>query len=227
MKKRHMNKHSWVWLSSFRTTSVLKVGYAGVVAAPLLSYIIEFVNDLGLQTIDQFGAPTKVNLVLPEPLFWLFAGSIFLSFAHFLNETLCPQLIRSYGDIDKYLTNIASLIKNQKIVIAENKLREQRIAESELIENKFPGLPLNQKRLLAEEIAEAINASLIENNPSEEPLLNYRNEWNSENESKWFARLVILTLYAISMLIAVILLFRQLWLVFNAAFPDISLPSLF
>jgi hypothetical protein len=231
--KGFMSKFSWVWLSAFRTTSVLKVGYAGVVVVPLISYVIELINSIGLQTsivlqtIAPGGAQVKINLVLPEPLFWLFAGSISLSFAHFLNETLCPQIIRSYSGLDNYLANIASYVKNEKIILRENKEREQKIADSSVIKDEFPTLPADVQQRLSGEIAEVLNENFIESTSSDGSILNYRNVWKAENESKWFARLVILIFYTISMVIAVLLLFRQLRLVFRVAFPEISLVGLF
>lgn len=225
--KWRMSKCSWVWLSSFRTTSVLKVGYAGVVAVPLFSYIINIINDLGLQTINQAGAPVKVDLALPEPLFWLFAGSICLSFAHFLNETLCPQIIRSYGDLDNYLANIAGFIKNEKIILRENELREQRMAASTLVKDRYSAWPVDKQVRLANVIARVINESFIERNSSDDSILNYRNVWNAENEKKWFARSVILIFYVISIVIAVWLIYRHLRLVFDVAFPGFSLAGIF
>jgi hypothetical protein len=201
------DKWTWVWLSSLRTSEMLRIGYFGVVFVPIYSYGVISVRELDIGLSPE----------LPSALFWLFLGSILLSAAHFLNDVFCPYLIKEYGSLDSYRGSLSSLVRDASVILGALKSHESKKLTEDLSE-KFKGLSESEKEIVADCVAEINKDSLEMKYDWNGKLSEYEEKWKACNTSMQSLRVGITVCYAVSALILLAMMARQFLVVLCAAF---------
>jgi len=200
---------TWSNLSSLRTTSILQIGYIGMATIPTISFGITILNEI---------FPDGEKLSLPWTLLLAFFGSLFLALGHFLNEILCPQLIKKNPTPEFYRSSISEHIKDQSRMLANEMRKEKRSLDHEL-HDKFPALSLQA----VDEITLTISKKLkeIDEDSSEAPsaFRDYESHWDKEDKSLPLGRRLIATFYAISSAILAILIVTYSFRVLEASIP--------
>jgi len=190
-----------------RSASFLKIGYIGLVSVPVASYIII--------TIKQYGVAP--GLSLPPAMLFLFLGSLLLSIAHFLNEILCPEVIRRYRSFDEYRASVASSILHYETIL-QAYTRHYRAQYVEKITEHLEDLDPRSINALADTIS-TVNADIAREREAKQlPIGNDRTIWERDNLSMRLQRYFIAILYGVSGIIAAGLVARHIFVVLRAAF---------
>ncbi len=202
------SKFSWSNLSSLRTAGALKIGYIGLAIIPAVSFFIISIN-------DYLGEAS--NIKLPWTLFLAFMGSIFLAIGHFLNEVLCPQLIKNHPSQELHRSSISKYIKDQTTILEEIMNRERRAIELELTE-KFPLISAQAANDISSAVSEKLKHISEDSDQNRLSFIDHDKVWDKENTSLLSARFFISALYLLSLVILATLIFSQSVTVFRAAF---------
>lgn len=212
---------SWEWLSSFRSTAILKVGYLGSIVTPLVASFIVSYNS-GIEWLNslllKFGAPALSPIELPLNLILLFSGSLSLALGHILNELACPYVIKKYGSLEEYRSSVASYIHDQSTIysaaLESNKAHFKKEIMDKLSGDDEISAILSSK--MAEVCSEENEQHKAQEAVADETLENYDAYWKRLSNSFIVMRYTILSLYVIAAIISLTLVGRQIFLIFSA-----------
>lgn len=199
---------SWEKLSTLRSMEIMKIGYFGVIGVPLAAYLIVYIK-----------SDISTSASLPMTFFWLYLGSVILSFGHFLNEVTCPQLIQDYSTLEEYRTKLARYILDSNTITEATDQRYSDMVQNEIFNmGLFDTLDATQKKEFSDAFAKSVTSIREERTGLEAIFSGYQRNWEKSNNSRLIARCIIAACYCSSGVIAFGLIMRQFFTVINATF---------
>lgn len=198
----------WESLALLRNVSILRIGYAGVIVVPAISYGIVIWN----------GAYPEATVTLPLPLLVAFVASCFLAVGHLLNEVFTPKLIKIYGSLQRYEQVLAEIVKNRDVIYRASEATTRLVTTKRLRET-FGDAPAEVLDDLSRAIAGEV--SVLQRTPEkgEATLATYEDDWNAANIKALPLRITILVCYVAASVLTAWLTYLQLGRVISAAYP--------
>jgi hypothetical protein len=200
----------WESVSPLRSIVVLRVGYLGAAAVPVIAYGIVLWNDWH---------PYRKPIHLPFNLFLTFLASTLLSVGHLLNEIFVPKLIKTYGTLHYYRRVLAEFVTNQK-TITQADLESMQLQFSSDLEAKLPGHPLSALDEIAAGMAGTLSKYMTMPSKDHKPLTECDKDWKAANECRPWMKLFIVVCYISAGGIAAYLALVQLCRVFRAVLAE-------
>ena len=179
--------------------------------AEQLQQFLTFLNS----SIEKLSAKAE-EVKLPISLFFLLFGSVFLSIGHFLNQFFCPFIIKNSGSLSGYRKYIASTLTDFEVLAKENERRvREEVSKTLKKGSNLSDITVEQHEIAVSQIINSINAK---KEVSDDFMSNYKNVWKEQNENNKWLRYFIVFCYGIAGIISLLLLLRQLCIVFESTF---------